>query len=179
MQVCNLNCICTNADCLYKHFIDYKERKNVKRFYIKLNIKKPEEDYGSRNANCTYGQLCNKPCCGYRHRISFEDREKLITAYKYYKICPEKEEKPKLIEYKKPEIINNSNAFSALQIEEVEEIDEIKEVQEVKEIEEVQEKDETNRKWVNAVINSKKKINMKFNSSNWGDICEDDYLMKF
>ena len=115
MQVCNLNCICTNSDCIYKHFVDYKERKIVKRFYNQLKVSKPEEDYGSRNANCTYGQLCNKKTCGYRHRLSFDDREKLIVSYKYYKICPEKEEKPIKVFDNKPIVIHSENLFAALE----------------------------------------------------------------
>jgi hypothetical protein len=175
MQVCNLNCICTNSDCAYKHFIDYKERKIVKRFYNKLNVSKPEEDYGSRNANCTYGQLCNKSSCGYRHRISFEDREKLIISYKYYKICPEKDEKPVKVIYNKPTIEYSSNLFASLEESDNDFCDDISEDNLEVKINVIPE-----RKWADAVINNKiKKIDVSTSSSNWEDLGDDDYLMTF
>lgn len=87
---CNLNCICVNTDCSYKHFIQYKDRKIVKKFYddiYKKNIEEPNNT--ERKKNCIYGQLCENKNCGFRHRLNFSDREKLIVAYKFNKICPE------------------------------------------------------------------------------------------
>ena len=86
---CNLNCICVNADCAYKHFIQYKERKIVKKFYDTIQNKTIEEPNNeTRKKNCTYGQLCENKDCGFRHRLSFGSREKLIVLYKFNKICP-------------------------------------------------------------------------------------------
>ena len=175
MQVCNLNCICTNSDCVYKHFIDYKERKIVKRFYNKLNVSKPEEDYGSRNANCTYGQLCSKNTCGYRHRMSFEDREKLIVYYKYYKICPEKDEKPIKVSYNKPSIEYSSNSFATLNENDDDENDDDNDDDKEITTEIIPE-----RKWADAVISNKtKKLDINPSSKNWEDLGDDDYLMTF
>ena len=41
---CNLNCVCVDSDCTYKHYITYKERKIVKQFYdeISLSIRRRE-----------------------------------------------------------------------------------------------------------------------------------------
>ena len=180
MQVCNLNCICCNVDCTYKHFILPKERKIVKRFYENLiNPSKTEEDSSIRNANCTYGQLCNNEKCGYRHRLAFKDREKLIIAYKYNKICPEKEEKlPRVINVKKPSIINGNNLFSALNDEETNDT-------------ECDEVEQPTRKWADIVITGniqeviaedvakQSVIDVKPMNNDWGDLCDEDYLMTF
>lgn len=86
---CNLNCICINSDCIYKHHIQYKERKIVKRFYDSISKKTIEEPNNeTRKKNCTFGQLCENKNCGFRHRLSYGDREKLIISYKFNKICP-------------------------------------------------------------------------------------------
>jgi hypothetical protein len=87
---CNLNCICDNSDCNYKHYISYKDRKIVKKFYDTITINKDEPNVSTRKKNCTFGQLCDKETCGFRHRLNFSIREKLIVLYKFNKICPEK-----------------------------------------------------------------------------------------
>ena len=189
MQVCNLNCICCNVDCTYKHFIPPKERKIVKRFYDKLiNPLKIEKDNSIRNANCTYGQLCNNEKCGYRHRLSFEDRKKLIIAYKYNKICPEKEEKPtQVINISSPSIINGKNLFSALNDEDNEDIDDNDSNDDNDKVE------QPARIWADIVITgnvaevipmviteiAKPIIDIKPMTGNWDDLCDNDYLMTF
>jgi len=49
---------------------------------------KDEPNPDTRKKNCTFGQLCDKEKCGFRHRLSFANREKLIVSYKFNKICP-------------------------------------------------------------------------------------------
>ena len=43
MTTCNLNCICIDSDCSYKHYITYKERKIVKKFYDAISSKSKDE----------------------------------------------------------------------------------------------------------------------------------------
>lgn len=89
---CNLNCICINSDCSYKHFIQYKDRKIVKKFYDTLSNKSIEEPNNeTRKKNCIYGQLCENKNCGFRHRLNYSNREKLTVLYKFNKICPSTE----------------------------------------------------------------------------------------
>jgi hypothetical protein len=114
---CNLNCICINADCTYKHFISYKDRKIVKKFYDSLPNKIIEETNNeTRKKNCTFGQLCENKNCGFKHRLSFTSREKLIVLYKFNKICPSSKEKVKTIVEPKININNkiNKNLFMTL-----------------------------------------------------------------
>jgi hypothetical protein len=95
---CNLNCICCNADCVYNHFISYKDRKTLKKFYDSLpnkNIEEPNND--TRKKNCNFGQLCENKNCGFRHRLNFSSREKLIVSYKFNKICPSPKEEIKTV----------------------------------------------------------------------------------
>jgi hypothetical protein len=107
---CNLNCICINSDCTYKHFINYKERKIVKKFYDSLPNKTIEETNNeTRKKNCTFGQLCENKNCGFKHRLSFTSREKLIVLYKFNKICPSSKEEVKTIVEPKINTNNKSN----------------------------------------------------------------------
>lgn len=115
---CNLNCICINADCSYNHFISYKDRKTVKKFYDILPnkiIEEPNND--TRKKNCTFGQLCENKDCGFRHRLSFNNREKLIVSYKFNKICPSSKEETKTATAAKTTIQSNSskNQFTILE----------------------------------------------------------------
>jgi hypothetical protein len=118
---CNLNCICLNADCAYKHFIQYKERKIVKKFYDSLPNKSIEEtNNDTRKKNCSFGQLCENKNCGFRHRLSFASREKLIVSYKFNKICPTSKEEVKTDAAAKITVNDkiNTNLFMALEDEE-------------------------------------------------------------
>jgi len=172
---CNLNCICVNNDCLYNHYIPYKDRKIVKRFYdalAKKNINEPGMDI--RKKNCTFGQLCEKEDCGYKHRLSFQDREKLIVSYKFNKICPEPSQVAKTSTAKsdKP-IFNNHNSFAFLE-EESEEEEEVKE-------EEAIVVNNTSKTWASIVKNKKSTVepSKKEISLNWEDCADDDFFMTF
>ena len=186
---CNLNCVCVDSDCSYKHYISYKDRKIVKQFYDELSNKlKDEPNPETRKKNCTFGQLCDKEKCGFRHRLSFANREKLIVSYRFNKICP-----TKTSEITQTKLSNNkqtqksqSNLYLLLD-EEFEEKD-IKEEQVVEPI-------IVNKSWVNVVINHVKsdvksdvKSNVKYEIkheikhdiiSNWEDVADDDFYMTF
>jgi len=79
--VCNLNCICIDSDCKFKHYLPIKDRRSVKKAYDLLDSpSKVESAPEFRRANCRFGQVCNNESCGYKHRLSFKDRIKLITT---------------------------------------------------------------------------------------------------
>ena len=123
---CNLNCICINSDCIYNHFITYKDRKIVKKFYESITNKTIEESNNeTRKKNCTFGQLCENKNCGFRHRLSYTDREKLIVSYKFNKICPSSNETiTKSIISSSPAKSKNDNTNSFMILDEYESIDE-------------------------------------------------------
>lgn len=171
---CNLNCICMNSDCLYNHYLPYKERKIVKKFYEDISNKNiNEEGMDMRKKNCIFGQLCEKKTCGYKHRLSFPDREKLIVSYKFNKICPGVSQVAKTSNTKsdKPQM-NIHNMFSPLH---------------EKEIEEVQEEIVINS-WASIVKNTKS-ISLATTSTvskeikevhlNWEDCADEDFYMEF
>lgn len=175
-NTCNLNCICINSDCSYKHYISYKERKIVKKFYdIIEDINKDENNLDTRKKNCTFGQLCDKETCGFRHRLSFRNREKLIVSYRFHKICPTKSE----INLTKSDLksvstnnktINSKNLFLSLD-------DDEEEIEIEDEDEEIKEK--INKKsWVDVVSNTKK-VNLNLEIKNWEDLDDDEFYMKF
>ncbi len=175
---CNMNCICMNSDCLFKHYIPYKERKIVKRFYDALSVKIVEEpNMALRKKNCTFGQLCEKENCGYKHRLSFPDREKLIIAYKFNKICPDNNEAIKTYHEKYEESnMNISNSYSIL--------DESSEVIEVK----IETEVVINKKSWASIVKNEKPIeeikssvinNTSYVPLNWEDCADDDFLMEF
>ena len=205
---CNLNCVCVDSDCSYKHYISYKDRKIVKQFYDELSNKlKDEPNPETRKKNCTFGQLCDKEKCGFRHRLSFANREKLIVSYRFNKICPTKTAEitsAKVSENKQTQKLQ-SNLYLLLD-DNIEE--EIKE--EIKE-EPVMQPMIFNKSWVNAVINQIKpeikpeikheikpeikheikpeikheikpeiKPEIKHEIiSNWEDVADEDYYMTF
>jgi len=119
---CNLNCICINSDCIYNHFITYKDRKIVKKFYESITNKTIEESNNeTRKKNCTFGQLCENKNCGFRHRLSYADREKLIVSYKFNKICPSSNETTtKSIISSSPAKSKNDNTNSFMILDEIE-----------------------------------------------------------
>ena len=189
---CNLNCVCVDSDCSYKHYISYKDRKIVKQFYDELSNKlKDEPNPETRKKNCTFGQLCDKEKCGFRHRLSFANREKLIVSYRFNKICPTKTAEitsTKVSENKQTQKLQ-SNLYLLLD-------DNIEE--EIKE-EPVMQPMTFNKSWVNAVINQIKpeikheikpeikpeikheiKPEIKHEIiSNWEDVADEDYYMTF
>jgi hypothetical protein len=160
---CNLNCICVDADCSYKHYITYKDRKIVKQFYDTLpNKMKDEPNADTRKKNCTFGQLCDKETCGFRHRLSFVNREKLIVSYKFNKICPSVSSEitaPKSSEKKITLKSFTQNLYLSLD----EEIEEKKE--------EIIDQPKITKSWVDAVVNKKEE--------RWEDMAEEDFYMKF
>lgn len=98
VSVCNDDCICINCDCLYYHPLDFSERKIVYRLYNALsNPSKKEDKPETRKKNCNFGKLCNRENCGFRHRLIFADRLKLIDSYKNHQLNNIKtvHEKPK------------------------------------------------------------------------------------
>lgn len=147
---CNLNCVCVDSDCSYKHYITYKDRKIVKQFYDELSNKlKDEPNPETRKKNCTFGQLCDKEKCGFRHRLSFANREKLIVSYRFNKICPTKTSEitsTKISENKQSQKLQ-SNLYLLLD-DDIEQ-EEIKEKQVIK-------PEIFNKSWVNVVINQVK-----------------------
>jgi len=166
---CNLNCICMNSDCKYDHFISYKERKIVKRFYdaiSKKNINEPNMDM--RKKNCTFGQLCEKENCGYKHRLSFADREKLIVSYKFNKICPEPSQVAKTSNTKPDEPrFDMRNLFALLEVGEKEVKEEVKEV--------IQ---SSAKSWASVVKNEDAEI-AKAIALSWGDCGDEEFYMTF
>jgi len=184
---CNFNCICVDADCSYKHFISYKERKIVKKFYNTLsNVNKEEPNMETRKKNCTYGQLCNNANCGFKHRLNYENREKLTVLYNYNKICPEKKE-TKTVEniMVNDKTISTTNYFLTLEDDEIQEtIVDIKE-QNIKETTDIPKIVEpppiyNGKSWVDIVINpNDKKINLTIENASWEELADDDFYMKF
>lgn len=187
---CNNNCICDDVDCSYKHYLSYKERKIVKKFYCTLkNVNKEETNMESRKKNCSYGQLCNNKKCGFKHRLNYENREQLIVLYNYNKICPEKKEiksKEQIIEDKS--IVSN-NYFLFLD-DEINE-DKIKEEITVIPVELPVYK---GKSWLDIVINKneitpvlstnlsqilKPTINMTIDNSSWEELADEDFYMMF
>ena len=173
---CNLNCVCVDSDCSYKHYISYKDRKIVKQFYDELSNKlKDEPNPETRKKNCTFGQLCDKEKCGFRHRLSFANREKLIVSYRFNKICPTKTAEitsAKVSENKQTQKLQ-SNLYLLLD-------DNIEEETVIQPI-------IFNKSWVNAVINQiKSEIKSEIKPeikheiiSNWEDVADEDYYMTF
>lgn len=163
---CNLNCICVDTDCSYKHYINYKDRKIVKQFYDKLSNKmKDEHNPDTRKKNCTFGQLCDKETCGFRHRLSFANREKLIVSYKFNKICPSVQTEitvSKPIETKRTLKSFTQNLYLSLDDEEKEE---------VKEEIIITEQPKIIKSWVDAVNNKK--------DERWEDMADEEFYMKF
>ncbi len=117
MSVCNLNCICVDCDCKFYHSYHIKDRRIIRNIFDKFNNPdKNEPNPLSRRANCKFGQLCHNENCGFRHRLSFNSRIKLLDAYNDFKFQSTKiEKKPKII---KQEFFNipNSNKFNLLDI---------------------------------------------------------------
>ena len=168
---CNLNCICTNPDCTFGHCIPYKERKNFLKIYNATPNKNcDEQNMDLRKKNCTFGQLCEKESCGYKHRLSFANREKMIIAYKFSKICPDNSTTAKKINtFNKDDEVKIHNSFSVLIDEEQQQQPQIIE--------------NTNQNsWASIVRNEiKKPIPRDENNVplNWEDCADDDFFMEF
>ena len=185
---CNLNCVCVDSDCSYKHYINYKDRKIVKQFYDELSNKmKDEPNAETRKKNCTFGQLCDKEKCGFRHRLSFANREKLIVSYRFNKICPSKSSEttvPKLSDKKLDVKLSSQNLYLSLNDEE----------EEIKEI--IVKQSPFVKSWVDIVVKSevaksevksevaksevaKSEVAKSEPISDWGDTADEDFYMTF
>lgn len=161
VPVCNLNCVCVNGDCAFSHFLNSKERRVVKKLYDGLQRpSKVEENSEKRKANCRYGQLCYVKDCGFRHRLSFADRLKLVDEFNKFKLSDIRVEK-KVKEVRAEGFkISAKNHFDLL--EDVEEVDEV--VETVREVQPVVVKPfEFGKKWADL-----------FDGND-----EDDFYMKF
>jgi hypothetical protein len=172
---CNLNCICANPDCLFGHCISYKERKNFLKIYNATPNKNCDEpNMDLRKKNCTFGQLCEKESCGYKHRLSFQTREKIIIAYKFNKICPENSTAAKKTNtFQKEDEVKIHNSFSVLDVAAGPPIEE----EPPKIIE------NTNKNsWASIVRNEIKKpvLRDEYNVPlNWEDCADEDFFMEF
>ena len=182
---CNLNCICVDADCKYTHLISYKERKTVKKLYSTLsNVAKDEPSFATRKKNCNFGQLCINDKCGFKHRLCFENREKLSVLYNYNKICPDKnDEKKSQLGPKKvfDEVISTKNLFLTLDDiqEEVKSVVEIKEF--INDIKPFTPPVYSGKSWVSVIVDGPKpkELNLNVETSNWEELADDDFYMKF
>ena len=176
---CNLNCICINGDCTYNHFISYKERKVVKKFYDSLSNKIIEEPNNeTRKKNCTFGQLCQNKNCGFKHRLNFTSREKLIVLYKFNKICPSSKEETKLSLAPKITINDKINKNLFMTLDDIE--DDIQEEPKISSI--IKPSIFSGKSWASVVKTEKSSLSTKVDSDsdNEEDITDDDgFYMKF
>lgn len=171
---CNLNCVCINADCTFKHHIQYKDRKIVKKFYDSLDNKIIEETNNeTRKKNCSFGQLCENKNCGFRHRLSFSSREKLIVLYKFNKICPSSKEEVKTVSSPAKITVNdkiNKNLFMTLNDEE----------EEPEEVVNIPLNVYSGKSWVSVVKHSNMTLKDDDEEAETDDINDDDgFYMKF
>jgi hypothetical protein len=115
VPVCNMNCICVDGDCPYTHLPILKDRKIVKKLFDSLSgLSKVEENMDKRKANCRFGQLCYNDKCGFRHRLSVNDRQKLIKAFNNAKLNEIKVEKKVEMMKVKGFDISHKNSFDTL-----------------------------------------------------------------
>lgn len=183
---CNLNCICINSDCSYNHYISYKDRKIVKKFYDDISNKmKDEPTPETRKKNCTFGQLCDKETCGFRHRLSFANREKLIVSYKFNKICPASNTETTINKSsKKSEMAKTKstpNLYLFLDDNDINDVND-SETDNVNDNVNDNINDNINdsifiKSWVDVVINTK--VNVEISSSKWEDMADEDFYMTF
>jgi hypothetical protein len=84
-----MNCTCPNAECQFRHFICYKNRKALIKICTDNNSSiiapnKQETNTAVRKANCNYGYLCINPECNFRHNLNPTGRLALSKLYKSY-----------------------------------------------------------------------------------------------
>jgi len=114
--VCNCSSFCIDSDCSFYHNIfSIKDRKVVRKLYDGLVCpNKSEPNPHTRRANCKFGQICWNKDCGFRHRLCFNDRMKLINGFNGAKMEMMKSEKvTKKIEVA-PFAISEKNRFTCL-----------------------------------------------------------------
>ena len=177
MTTCNLNCICIDSDCSYKHYITYKERKIVKNFYDAISSKSKDEPNAEiRKKNCTFGQLCEKETCGFRHRLSFANREKLIVSYRFNKIFPNTSSTSSNAKIEKSSTKNehkSTNLFMSLEDLDDEEV-EINDIPSVSLAPVF-----IGKSWSSVVQSIPQKVNLSVETSRWEDLDDGEFYMKF
>ena len=133
--VCNANCVCMNADCSYNHYITIADRKKVvsivKKFNLTTTSYTTEDNAEKRKKNCTFGFLCFRDDCLYRHRMNNKGRNIIIDNY----TSTDEEEEKKVIkkvikrelnkEDLKEVVVKLSNKFELLKVDDKEEFPEI------------------------------------------------------
>jgi hypothetical protein len=160
----------------------------VNKLYSTLaNINKEEPSSSTRKKNCTFGQLCINENCGFKHRLCFKNREKLSILYNYNKICPNvKDETVEQSPTKK--IVKNELSIknSFLTLEEVPEeiIEEVKVIKEVfNDVKPCIPPVYSGISWALLLKEPKepkeKKLNLSVETSNWEELADDDFYMKF
>jgi len=116
--VCNCSSFCIDSDCRFAHGISIKDRKVVRKLYDGLVCpNKAEPNAGNRRANCKFGQICWNKDCGFRHRLCFEDRVKLIEGFNDAKISMMKTEKVAERPVVEGFVISKKNGFDCLEEE--------------------------------------------------------------
>jgi hypothetical protein len=98
-----------------------KDRKIVKKLFDGLSgSSKTEDNMEKRKANCRFGQLCYNDSCGFRHRLSVKDRQRLIKVFNDFKLNEIKVEKKVQVLKVNEFDIRHKNSFDTL--DEVEEV---------------------------------------------------------
>ena len=117
MTICNHNSICIDPDCKFYHNISIKDRKIVRKLYDNLvSPNKKEENSEIRKANCKFGQICYNEKCGFKHRLCFTDRMKIVDKFNDAKIEMTKYEKVEKEFIIEPFIISKKNLFECLNL---------------------------------------------------------------
>jgi hypothetical protein len=112
---CNYAAICVDPDCKFEHPISIKDRKVVRRLYDGIgHVNKSEVDSHKRRANCKFGQICFNSSCGYRHRLCFADRMKLVDGFNDMKLDMTKNAKVPVKSSPKVFVIDARNSFDCL-----------------------------------------------------------------
>lgn len=119
--VCNFCAMCVDSDCKFEHSIVIKDRRVVKKLYDGLVCpNKNEPNPEKRRANCKFGQICWSEKCGFRHRLAFSDRMKLVNGFNDAKLASARSEKvasaPKACCF----VIDAHNSFAGLEVAEAE-----------------------------------------------------------
>ena len=83
--ICNNNCTCSDSECMYRHYLRYKDRKVVNKICKEnasiVSSNKEETNSDIRKSNCTYGYLCINDKCNYRHFLNTTGRHFISNLY--------------------------------------------------------------------------------------------------
>ena len=83
--VCNNNCACADSECMFRHYLRYKDRKVVVKICREnpsvISSNKKESNIEIRKSNCTYGYLCTNDSCNYRHFLNPAGRRIISNLY--------------------------------------------------------------------------------------------------